>query len=120
MSEQQHPLDPQLTRLFAAYREATEDYPVSPNFMPQLWQRIEARRDALQPLVRRLTQVFAGLAAAASFALLALTLVPQDSTSPLSYVEVLAQRHTAERVLYQEVAVTDPDLDADRDAASRR
>jgi hypothetical protein len=114
-SDNKHPLDPQLDQLFAAYREATENYPVSSNFAPVLWQRIEARRDALQPVVRRLTQLFAGLAAAASFALIALTLVPQE-TSPLSYVEILAQRHTPERVLYQEVATTDSDQDPDHDA----
>jgi hypothetical protein len=114
MSETKHPLDSSLDRLFAAYREATEVSAISPDFMPVLWKRIDARRDNLPPFVRRLTQVFAGLAAAASFALLALTFAPQE-TSPLSYVEILSQRHTGEQVLYQEVAYNDSDQDGDRD-----
>ena len=101
MNEPRHPLDSDLDRLFSAYRDACAGdacagVDASPQFMPHLWARIESRRDSMQPLIRRLTQFFAGLAAAASFALLALMLLPQE-TEPATYVEVLAQSHRTDR-----------------------
>jgi len=106
MNDARHPLDPDLDRLFAAYREACDDITTSPDFMPRLWQRIDARRDALQPVVRHLTQFFAGLAAAASFALIALMLIPKEP-APLGYVDVLAQSHASDRAIYQDVSYVD-------------
>ena len=96
MSDARHPLDSELDRLFSDYREACDGVEASPQFMPNLCARIEARRDSRQPVIRRLTQFFAGLAAAASFALMALMLLPQE-TEPATYVEVLAQSHRADR-----------------------
>jgi len=118
MSDTRHPLDSELDRLFAAYRDACEGVEASPNFMPNLWARIEARRDAMQPVVRRLTQFFAGLAAAASFALLALMLLPQE-TEPATYVEVLAQSHRADRAPLSYAGYVDVLADPDAEIPQR-
>jgi len=37
-------LERELDRLLAAYREACPDVEAAPDFMPRLWQKIEARR----------------------------------------------------------------------------
>ena len=108
MSDARHPLDPDLDRLFAAYREACDDVSASPQFMPNLWARIDARHDALQPMVRRLTQFF----------------LPQEP-APLSYVEVLAKSHSTETVTFQDVGYidalrsADPDLEATSETPQR-
>ena len=49
-----------LDALFAEYRAAIPDPEASANFMPMLWQRIEARRSANLSIFRRLAQVCVG------------------------------------------------------------
>ena len=81
-----------LDRLWEAYRKAAPDPEVSPNFMPELWARIEAARPVswVEPLTRwawRLVPVAAGLTLAMSLYIWN----PISSGAALpGYVEVLA------------------------------
>lgn len=84
--------------LFAEYREACPDPESSPQFMPNLWRKIEARRVENTSIFKRLTQV----CVAATAALLILTglLMPavQDDEVLYSstYADVLAADHADE------------------------
>ncbi len=87
----------ELTKLLAAYRDAVPDPEPSANFMPGLWQKIEARRSPVLVL-RRFAQ---GLVmAAAAFALLIGTVfIPRMQNAPVysaSYVDVLANEQSIE------------------------
>ncbi len=85
------PLPNEVQQLFGSYRESLAEIDTSPNFMPTLWARIDARR--------RVTHSFGRLAGAfvtASFLIcLAVsgTLLktnPQPAAAYTSYVDVLA------------------------------
>lgn len=80
-----------LDALFRAYREACPDPEPSPNFMPLLWQRIEARQTFSFSL-RRMAGGFVTAAFALSLALGVYMAVPHSNQgdSPQSYVEALA------------------------------
>ena len=87
----------ELDNLFAEYKAMTPDPDATANFMPGLWQKIEARQ-TLVFRIKRLTQVFVA-AAAAICVVLALMGVPSASESPSvagNYVDVLAEIHPAE------------------------
>jgi len=83
--------------LFAAYGEACPDPEVSADFVPRLWQRIEARRSSAVSL-RRWAQAF--VTAAAAICLL-LGILMTTSNSPMSpfydstYLEVLSAEQAA-------------------------
>ena len=53
----------ELNGLFASYKAAVPDPDASANFMPDLWRKIEGRRN-ITLRVRKLTQIFVGAAAA--------------------------------------------------------
>lgn len=84
-------LSGRLAALFAEYRQAFPDFEPSPNFMPGVWARIEARqRDAWS--FRRFAQAIITAAAAVSLLMGAYLVFPQRQ-SPFytnSYVELLA------------------------------
>lgn len=87
-------LDP----LWTEYREACPDVEPSAAFMPQLWQRIEARRNAVSSSWLRLwAEVW--LAATVTLAIvMGAVLIPrlQDpSVVQISYVDVLAAADSA-------------------------
>ena len=46
-------MERKLASLWAKYREACPDPDPSPEFMPELWQKIEARRQAAVSLLLR-------------------------------------------------------------------
>jgi len=83
----------QLDLLFRAYREACPTPEAGPNFMPQLWQKIESRQ-TLGFSLRRFASAFVTAAVAASLALgvyMAKTRTPAANASYYSsYVEALA------------------------------
>jgi hypothetical protein len=93
----------QLTQLFAGYRESLPDPELGAQFMPQLWERIEAQRSRFRAL-KRLAQAFVTAAAAVSV-LLAVSLGwPTPSVSPYytsTYLELLAsdQMHESDAEL---------------------
>jgi hypothetical protein len=77
-----------LDGLFAAYREACPDREPGPDFMPQLWEKIEARR-AFAYNLKRLARGIITTAAAASLLMGAYLVVPRHTAQP-TYLEVLA------------------------------
>jgi len=64
--------DQDLERLFRAYRAACPDPDAGPNFMPGVWQKIEARRTFSRTL-RRWTGAFVTAAAAVCVAMAVFT-----------------------------------------------
>ena len=89
--------DQNLDALFQAYREACPTPDPNPNFMPQLWQRIEARqRTGLW--FGRLAKAFITAAVAASVVMAVLVTQPHHGSvfSAGSYVEVLANTPVAD------------------------
>jgi anti-sigma-K factor RskA len=92
------PEERRLEEFFAAYRAATPDPEPSANFMPGLWQRIEARQSVRNGFWR-LAPAFA-TASAAICVILGLFLVsPRDGGSVsgrTSYIEILAQEHAGD------------------------
>ena len=90
-----------LGAIFAAYREAVPDPEASANFMPQLWQRIDAKRTV--PLtLRRLAHVFLSAAAAICLVMSLLQYLPQSSGITMSYIDFLDEANHA-TVAYADV-----------------
>lgn len=94
----------QLDRLFMEYRDACEPPDLSANFMPLLWQKIEARQSSTWAF-RKISGWFVAASVAAS-AVLALALFAMPSTPnpiyPNTYVEALAADHVTDFTLYTE------------------
>jgi hypothetical protein len=85
-------IDERLDALFRAYRDACPDRDASPNFMPNLWQRIEARQTYAFSF-RRMAGAFVTAALALSVALGVYMAVPrgQQPNAPQSYIEALSE-----------------------------
>jgi anti-sigma-K factor RskA len=84
-----------LDALWAEYREACPDPEPSAQFMPNLWQRIEARRAATTSVFRRLAQVCVAATAALTI-IMGVVLIPHLQKAPVytsNYVDVLAAEH---------------------------
>lgn len=90
-----------LAAIFAAYRDATPDPNPAPDFMPQLWRRIEARR-TLPLTFKRFAQVFLSAALALCLVMAVLMAIPQGSGISMSYIDYLDEAHHA-AVAYAEV-----------------
>src|SRR5262245_24797476 len=89
--------DERLDTLFRAYHSACEPGPVSANFMPELWQKIERVQSATFSF-RRIAQGFVTAAAALSLALGVIAFVPSHQNSPLynaTYVDFLTAHNEA-------------------------
>jgi hypothetical protein len=87
-----------LSRLFADYRAALPDPDPSPEFMPRLWRRIEAKQSAAHDL-KRLAQGFVTAAAAVSLLIGMLLARHQPYVSPFytnTYLEILASDQSDE------------------------
>lgn len=85
-------MDDKLDGLWAEYRAACPDPEVGPTFMPQLWERIEARRTATASVFRRLAQVCV-MATVTLTILMSAVLIPRLQREPVydaTYVDVLA------------------------------
>jgi len=82
----------ELNGVFANYSAAVPDPEASANFMPELWRRIEGRRN-LTIRFKKLTQLFMAAAAAMSIFFITMLSVPAFSGSDddSSYVDVLAK-----------------------------
>ncbi len=83
-----------LDAIFAAYRNAVPDPDGSANFMPGLWQRIDARQNSSR-MFRRLTGAFVAVAAVMTL-LMAAVLIPRYQNSQVysaTYVDMLAAEH---------------------------
>jgi hypothetical protein len=99
-------LERELDRLFAAYREACEPPEPSPNFMPRLWEKIEARRSVSYSFAR-LSRAL--ITAAAAICLLLVVLQTTSRTTPVfytqSYVEALAEASSADTASSFEISL---------------
>jgi hypothetical protein len=106
MSAAGNPHDHELQRLFESYRAGFAEVEPSRNFMPVLWQKIEARRESTVPFARRLAQGFAALAATASLGLVLLMVIspPETMGTTISYVEALADAHSSDSYVLQDIA----------------
>jgi hypothetical protein len=87
----------ELNSLFGSYKASMPDPEASANFMPELWRRIEARRNVLLRF-KKLTQMFLAAAAALSVIFVTMLSVPAFSHSDTSgsYIEVLADAYPTE------------------------
>jgi hypothetical protein len=91
-SERRSPEEARLDTLFRAYYSACEPDPVSANFMPELWQKIERAQSATFSF-QRISKGFVTAAAALSLALAVVGFLPTHLTSPqynATYVDALA------------------------------
>ena len=100
-----------LDTLFAAYRDACPDPEPSANFMPQLWQKIEAREQT-STIFGRLARNLVTAALALSVVLgLAFSLLSMAALPSESYVEVLAEDQARESLDYFEPVHIEPVAD---------
>jgi hypothetical protein len=87
-----------LDALFRAYREACPAPEPSPNFMPEIWRRIEERRRSLF-FLGRWARALVTSAAVLSLAMAAYLYLPHPRSSILpveSYVEAMSAGHSAD------------------------
>jgi len=92
--------DERLNALFRAYSVACEPRDVSPNFMPELWQKIEKVQGATFSF-RRIARGFVTAAAGLSLVLASIAFLPSYHVSPIystTYVESLAAHADADAV----------------------
>jgi hypothetical protein len=102
-------MDSKLDSLFQAYKEACPEVEGSVNFMPNLWQKIEARQ-TLPLTMARFGRLFVSAAAALCLVMSLLLVSPvSQSGSAISYVEALDDEQPHELMAY-----------ADADAESNR
>ncbi len=90
-------MDDKLDALWVEYRAAVSDPDASPNFMPGLWQKIEARRaETATSVFRRWAQICVMATLAVSI-LLSVVLAPSQQTNEVfysgPYVDILAAEH---------------------------
>lgn len=99
----------ELDRLFQAYREACTPPEPGVNFMPAVWQQIEARR-GFTITFRKWAQAFALAGAAACIMLGALMISPlgRDRLDPHTYVEVLDAEQSPDRLVFEDIALREP------------
>jgi hypothetical protein len=111
-------LEAKLDRLFAAYRDAMPDRDASALFMPELWERIEARRAS-----RWFVRMTRAVVAAGALAAMVLVVAPdlgEPGVESVTYVEALAHASTPERDLLLGVAhLHDPDGGAEEPGSQR-
>ncbi len=90
-----------LDALWVEYREATPDPEVGPSFMPQMWQKIEARRVETTSVFRRLAQICV-MAAVALALVMSAVLIPHNNFDEVfysgTYVDALAAEHSNDYV----------------------
>jgi len=97
-------LDRKLDALFVSYRHACPEVEPGASFMPNLWQKIEARQ-SVPMAVRRLSQVFVSMAAALCLLMTAITFVLSSQThgTSSSYVEALDAEQSMETLAYADI-----------------
>ena len=86
----------ELAGVFQTYRESLPDFEGSPEFMPNLWDRIESQRTVTYSF-RRIANGFVTVSAALCMMFAVALWVPPSptaSSAPNTYVEVLADDTT--------------------------
>lgn len=102
-----------LNALFTTYRNACPDPEPSPGFMPQLWQKIEARERSSTLFGRLARNLVTAALALSSIMALAVSVSHSRANAlpPESYVEVLAEDHTRQDLGYFEPVPVEPAAD---------
>lgn len=98
-------IDSRLEALLEEYRAALPDPEPSADFMPRLWQRVEASQGVLISF-RRWTQGFVTAAVALCLLMVLYLASPLGQVSPVytaTYLDALASDHSPERLAYSEV-----------------
>ena len=97
-----------LADLFVKYREACPEIEPGPNFMPELWRKIEAR-SGFWSVFSHFGRIAAPACAAVCLLFLLLNLASaSDTRLAPTYTDALAADHTAESTYYAEaIRVTD-------------
>lgn len=91
MNSMQSNDEQRMDALFRVYRDACQAPEASANFMPDLWQRIEARQGYLFSF-QRIANAFATASIALSIALGVYMSFPRSTAyAPRNYVEALAE-----------------------------
>ena len=96
MDRMEHKLD----ALFAEYRAASPDPEPSADFMPGMWKRIEARRQATISVFRHWAQICV-MASVALTLLIGAVLIPKlqdNAASNSSYLEALSAEHSSDYI----------------------
>jgi hypothetical protein len=109
--------DPRLTNLWLAYRDACPDPEPRADFMPRMWQKIEAQRTQSLSLsiFKRLAQVCVATTAVALALLSALpTPSADDALDPGPYTEILAADQTQEAYSIIHPAILAPEIQGDQ------
>lgn len=90
-----------LDALWVEYREATPDPEAGPNFMPQLWQKIDARRVETTSVFRRIAKICV-MATVALALVMTAVLLPHNNNDEVfysgTYVDILAAEHSNDYV----------------------
>lgn len=92
-------MERKLASLWGKYREACPDPEPSPEFMPELWQRIEARRQAAVSLLFRRWAEVCVMSAVALALLVTTLLIPRSQRLPVyqsTYLDVLSAADSSE------------------------
>lgn len=99
----------ELDELFQAYRAACPDPEPGANFMPQLWQRIEARQ-SFSSLMVRMASGFVTAAVALTLLMAAYLYIPPSHGvfQSQTYVEALAASHAPENPDFFEPVLFEP------------
>jgi len=92
-----HGDEERLDALFRAYRNACPEVEASANFMPEIWQRIDARQSFAFSF-RRLANALVPAAVALSIALGVYAYTPRHTSNyvPQTYIEALAEANPIE------------------------
>src|SRR5438105_15118660 len=102
-------LDRRFEALMAQYRQSIAEPEANVNFMPRLWERIEARR-SFAFRFRRLTQIFVGAAAVLCLLIAGVsTVMPgqQGASAHATYLDVLAEAQPPDNLAAQGIAPSD-------------
>ena len=90
-----------LDALWAEYRQAIPDPEAGPDFTPQLWRKIEARRVETTSVFRRLAQICV-MATVALALVMGAVLIPHTNSDEVfytgTYVDILAAEHSNDYV----------------------
>jgi len=94
-------MNDKLDALWAEYRDGFPDPESGSNFMPKLWQKIEARRVETTSVFRRLAHICV-MATVALTLLMSVVLLPRNQNDEVfytgTYVDVLAAEHSNDYV----------------------
>ena len=105
-------LNRELDSMLAAYKQALPDPEASPEFMPTLWRKIDARRNLVFRL-GRLTRVFLTSAAALCLLMTGVQTFPRldHKAARPSYLDVLAESHNSDNLFEYLESMREPDLE---------